>query len=72
MDGLLTEAMKQVPALGVLVYVVYVFVRHLGASRDAAYKILADSNQVTRENTKAIDELRLVLRAERRQRDERE
>lgn len=77
MDAFLTEVAKQVPSLGVLCFIVWVFINHLD-KRDKTLKemhqehideraisreTIRDNTLAMRQNTNAISELKEVIQS---------
>ncbi len=62
MEDLIGELVKEVPALGGLVFIVVVFLRHL-ATRDKVIRdIASESNKAIRQNTQMLGEVTAHLR----------
>ena len=60
--GVLEETLKQVPALGVLAYIVIQFLRHL-ERRDKEYcQVQRETVDALKENSAAMAEVKVVLK----------
>lgn len=51
---LLTEAIQQAPTLGVLVFIVWIFLKHLGKCEDRHHTLQKDCIRAINENTLAL------------------
>jgi len=75
MEAFLTEVAKQVPSLGVLCFIVWIFIKHLDKrsetmnemhrehlyAREQSKTAIQDNTQAMRQNSEAVGELRHVI-----------